>query len=169
MDTKIPLSDFEIEMLNKLMHRQAFVDYTILENDLRNLISEQRDAVIGNGTTSEQDFQSFQNKTVLDITQFLKHNEFFAQREGRVFFLTEKGNQLKQQGSIQKYLEWEMGREAQLIADLHTIEARGYLDKDQTFRPETKPADKEYNYRILWYILILAAIFLLWRYGIPHI
>jgi hypothetical protein len=135
---------------------------------LRNLIGEQKAAVLADGLSTDHDFQSFQNKTVFDITQFLKHNEFFAEREGRVFFLTEKGEQLKRQGSLQKYLEWEMGREAQLMADLHTIEARGYLDKDQTFRPETKPVDKEYNYKILWYILILGAIFLLWWYGKSH-
>ena len=151
------------------MHTQSFVDYTILENGLRNLITAERETVIAQGTTNDHDFQSFQNTTVLHITQFLKHNEFFAEREGRVFFLTEKGKQLKQQGSLQKYLEWEMGREAQLMADLHTIETRGYLDKDQTFRPEAKPVDKEYNYKILWYILILGAIFLLWMYGKSHL
>jgi len=165
MNINMSLTDFEIEMLNKLMHKHEFEDYSILEHGLRDLVSEQKEAAIASGVTTEQDFQSFQNKTVSDIAHFLKHNDFFAEREGRVFFLTERGKQLEQQGSIQKYLEWEKGREAQLLADLHTIETKGYLNKDQTFSPETKPVDKEFNYRILWYILILAAIFLLWRYG----
>jgi len=168
MNVDIPISDFEIEMLNRLMHTRAFVEYPILEGELRQLINEQRSGVISSGAATEADFSSFENKTVIDITNFLKHNEFFAERPGRVFFLTEKGEQLKRQGSLQKYLEWEMQREAQLMADLHTIETQGYLKKDQTFTPAEKPPDKDFNYRILWYVLILGAIFLLWWYGKSH-
>jgi hypothetical protein len=165
MDIQILLSDFEIEILNKLMRTDAFADHSNYEKCLRNLISDQKEIAIRNGNTTEQDFQSFKSKTVFDISQFLNHNDFFTNREGRAFSLTEKGKQLKQQGSLQKYLEWEMAREAQLIADLHTIETRGYLDKDQTFSQEAKPVDKKYKNRILLYILLLAAIILLWIYG----
>lgn len=170
---KIPLTDFEIGLLNKVIHTHTFGEFDSLEIDLYKLIDQEKDNLVNSGKVNTNDFASFKAQVVNNINQFLLRNEFIAAREGGVYFLTEKGQFLQKQGTLQKYLDWELKREDQLITDLHTIETQGYLEKDQSFKhekqhsPETVIAeDKKRNFG--WYLFIIIIIIALAAIGKSH-
>lgn len=170
---QIPLTDFEIELLNKVVHTHTFGEFDNLKIDLHKLMDEEKDDLINSGKVKASDFSSFQSKVITNITQFLLRNEFIAVREGEVHFLTEKGQYLQKQGTIQKYIDWELAREDQLISDLRTIEKQGYLEKDQTFKHEKQQLqqpvvaeDKKKYYG--WYVIIIIIIILLCVIGKTH-
>ncbi len=171
----IPLTDFEVDILNRVIHTHTFGEYHDLTIALHDLVGEERANVVGQGMVSEDHFKAFQAQSVQNILKFLQHNEFIGEREGEVHFLTHRGEDLRQQGTLQKYLDWEAGRESTLIGDLHTIEEKGYLEKDQVaVREEVKHLKQEmerkaYTSYMPYYILILVVIALLVWIGRSHI
>jgi hypothetical protein len=170
----IPLTDFEVDILNKIIHTHTFGEYHDLLIALHDLVGNEKANLISQGTVSEHDFRSFQAQTVHNITQFLLHNEFIGERDGGVHFLTHRGDDLRKQGTLQKYLDWEAGRETELLGDLHTIENKGYLEKDQVaVREEVKKLKQEmerkpYTNYMPYYVLILVIIALLVWIGRSH-
>ncbi len=169
---KIPLTDFEIVILNKVVHTHTFGEFNSLRVLLHDLVAEGKEGLISSGQVSERDFPLLQTQVVNNILQFLLRNEFFAMREGEVYFLTERGMNLQMQGSIEKYADWEIIREDKLIKDLHTIEERGYLDEDQTFKKEhvVQPVVVEEQKRKYfgYYILIIIVLIVLAALGKSH-
>ena len=170
---KIPLTDFEVDTLNKVIHTHTFGEFVSLEIALQKLVDDEKDNLINSGKADANNFVSFRMQVINNITQFLLRNEFIGVREGGVYFLTEKGQYLQQQDTLQKYIDWELARESQLIADLHTIETQGYLEKDQTFKHEKQhlqqPVVAEDKKKYFgWYVLIIVIIIILCAIGKLH-
>jgi len=173
---QIPLSTFEIEILNKVIYTQTFSEYQRLTDALRRLVDEQKSNIVSAGSVPEHDFPLFQKTTVNNILQFLVRNGFFAVREGEVYYITERGKSLQQQRTIQSFVEWEEKREDKAIADLHTIEQQGYLEEDQTFKHERAahmpltPVEPEPERRKYfgYYLLIVVVIIVLAAIGKSH-
>lgn len=133
----IPLTEFEIEVLNKVIPTQRLNNPGGLPLVLRTLIEEDKEKLMANGM-SENDFRTLQSQTAKNIFHFLRSNEFYYEREGGVFFLTDRGKQLQKQRTIQNYIKWAEERGMKNIAELHTIEQKGYLEKDQHFVVDKK-------------------------------
>ena len=128
---EIPLTSFEIQILDKIIPTQTLSDPQSLQFNLHNLINQDKDRIMQSEHISEQEFKVLQAQTAKNIFQFLRANDFFYEREGGLFFLTEKIKYLRQQGSIEKYHEWEQVNALKKADELRIIESRGYLDKDQ--------------------------------------
>jgi hypothetical protein len=128
---EIPLSSFEIEVLNRVIPTQTFSDPARLKFALLDIVEEDKAHLIRSGIVNEQEFKFLKIQTAKNIVQFLRSQEFFYEREGGVFFLTEKVKHLRQQGTLQKYYEWELSDRGENARILHEIETRGYLNKDQ--------------------------------------
>jgi hypothetical protein len=126
----IPLTDFEIEILNKVVPTQTLSNPASLPLVLRGIIDEEKEKLMATGM-SDNDFRLLQSQASKNIFHFLRENEFYYEREGGVFYLTDKGKHLQKQKTIQNYVSWIEKRAAVNLAELHTIEERGYLDKDQ--------------------------------------
>jgi hypothetical protein len=171
---EIPLTNFEVATLNKVIHTHTFGEFHDLTISLHNLVGNEKDNLVQLGEVKEHDFHAFQEQAVHNILQFLIHNEFIGEREGEVHFLTHKGEELRKQGTLQKYLDWHANRDAALIEELHTIETRGYLDKDQVaVHEEIKQLKKEeerkpYTNYMPYYVLILVIIAILVWIGKSH-
>jgi hypothetical protein len=128
---EIPLSHFEIEVLNKVIPTQTLSNPEHLQFALRDLVEAEREEIITRGIAGQYEFKVLQTQTAKNIFQFLRANEFFYEGAGGVFFLTEKIKHLRQQGTIEKYSEWEASDMKKNETVLHTIETRGYLNRDQ--------------------------------------
>ena len=83
---EIPLTDFEIEILNQIIPTQTLGNPEQLQFALRDLVEHEKENLIKSGSISEQDFKVLQIQTAKNIFQFLRANEFFYEREGGVFF-----------------------------------------------------------------------------------
>jgi len=170
----ILLTDFETGILNEVIHTHTFGEFHNLENLLHDRVAEKKPSAISNGLATEQTFQTFENVTVSNVLQFLLRNEFFAKREGEVFFLTEKGGFLQQQGNLERYIDWEAAREEKILRDLHTIQERGYLDEDQTFKKEHHPVvdavvpEEQKRKYFGYYLLIIVVLIVLAALGKSH-
>ena len=141
--SNIPLTALEIEILNKVIPTQTLSNPGSLPLVLRNLIEDQKERLISEGIVSEADFKQVQTQAAKNIFHFLRENEFYFEREGGVFYLTDKGKQLQKQRTIQAYVDWVEKRGAIKIAELHTIAQQGYLEKDQSFAGAGKILDKK--------------------------
>lgn len=164
---QISLSGFEIDLLNKYIHTQTFSELTDLQIILNESLNEQREQLIRSGQTNENDFNSFVTHTTGNITNFLVTHGFFHDRDGGVFFLTERGKHLRAQGSLQKYLDWEKERDQELVDEMHTIQSKGYLEREQPTHADLAPPliDEEKKSNLVYYILILVLLALLYMVG----
>ena len=165
----VTLTDFEISVLDKFIWTQTYENLNSLKVAMRNYIREQKDNIISSGKTTEPLFESFTNTSVDHIARFLLENDFFHDRDGQVFILTEKGTHLRQQGSLEKYIAWEKERNAVLIEEMHTIEKVGYLDREQPTATElaAQRMSNERKSYLVYYVLIivaLAAFYLIGKY-----
>ena len=167
---QISLSGFEIDLLNKYVHTQTFIELSDLQIAMNEYLNDEKDNLISSGQTTETGFNTFVTTTTRNISRFLMDHEFFHAREGGVYFLTEKGKHLHAQGSLQKYLDWEKVRDQELLDDMHTIQSKGYLDREQPKPAELapEPVDAERKSNLLYYIIIVAVLVGLYFYGKYH-
>ncbi len=128
---EIPLSKFELNVLNRAIHTQILSNPQMMQFALHNMIDDHKEDIMAQEGLSEQEFKVLQTNAAKNIFQFLRANEFFYEREGGAFFLTEKVKHLREQGSIQAYYEWLPSDMARKAEEMKIIEQRGYLDKDQ--------------------------------------
>ena len=167
---QISLTPFETDLLNTFVHTQTFSELTDLQMALNGSLNEQKEHLILSGKTTGTDFNSFVTHTTSDITNFLVDHEFFHAREGGVYFLTGKGKHLKLQGSLQKYLDWEKVRDQELVDEMHTIQSKGYLEREQPTHAELAPVpvDEERKSNLVYYILIVVALIAFYLIGKYH-
>ena len=167
---QVILSGFETDILNKFVHTDTFSELNDLQEALYDNLNADKDAIIASGVTNGMDFNLFASQTVDRIIQFLLGHEFYHSREGGVYFLTEKGKHLKAQGSLQKYQVWEKERDNILIEEMHTIQKKGYLEREQPLPAELTPqrVDEEKKSNFLYYILIIVAIIVACAIGKYH-
>ncbi len=130
----VQLSDFETKLLNRIIPTQTLSDAKSTQIALRNFIADDKEAIIAEQKISDADFRTLQTQSVKNIFQYLKENDFVGEREGGVNFLTEKGKNLRKQGSLEKYEVWRQQTRAENKVILNTIETRGYLDQDEINR-----------------------------------
>ena len=164
------LSRFETDLLNKYIHTQTFDELSDLQVAMNESMIDQKERLIGNGETDEPGFDRFVSRTIDNISNFLINNEFFHAREGGVYFLTEKGKHLKAQETLHNYVEWEKVRDQQLINDMHAIQSKGYLNREQPTHADLAPpvVDQEKKSNWIYYILIIVAIIAFYLIGRYH-
>lgn len=153
------LSDIEIDILNKIIPTQTFSETQNLQRALREIINEHKESLMAQGAMTEGGYKEFQTQSVKNIFDFLLKNAFIAEREGHVFFLTEKGKNLRRQKSLQQYVEWARQQRAENKVIMHTIETRGYLDQDEIDRRGPTLVQKLKKY-VLFPVLIIIVLVL---------
>ena len=100
-------------------------------------------------------------QSVKNIFQYLIDYEFVGVREGGVSFLTEQGKNLRRQGSLQKYAEWQKETRAKNKTVIHTIETRGYLDQDEIVRNRRALIFKRIKKFVVYPVLLLILLLFL--------
>jgi hypothetical protein len=130
----VVLTDFERALLNRVIPTYTLNDSKGVQIALRNFIGDEREQIMTNQGIDERAFRALQSQTVKNIIDYLKANDYIAEREGGVTFLTEKGKILRKQGSLEKYDEWQKETRAKNKVIIRTIETRGYLDQDEIIR-----------------------------------
>ena len=166
----ISLSRFEIDLPNKYIHTQTFDELSDLQVAMNESMNDQKERLVGDGETDEPGLDRFVSHTIGNISDFLINNEFFHAREGGVYFLTEKGKHLKAQGTLHNYVEWEKARDQQLIDEMHTIQSKGYLNREQPTHADLAPpvVDNEKKRNWIYYLLIVAALIAFYLIGKYH-
>lgn len=140
-DMTIPLTDFEISILNKVVPTQSLGDYEALQTVLRRHVTDQMEHVIATGLTTEPDFKKFQVTTCNHILSFLVNNEFLRAREGNVYYLTERGKHLRTQGSIEQFITWHATQHKEYTSELKEVKNTGFVaakQKDDYVNPKQK-------------------------------
>jgi predicted transcriptional regulator len=127
-----PLTVFETDMLNKIIPTQTFGTPYNLKMAIRNLVVAEKENLKAKENITDQDFNVLISNTGANIFQFLRDNEFYYEREGSVFYLTEKGKHLRTQGSLGKYIEWREQQRIKNAAEMKQIENNGYLAEKQS-------------------------------------
>ena len=157
---EISLSRFETDLLNKYIHTQTFDELSDLQVTMNESLNAQKERLIGDGETDEVAFNSFASRTIANITDFLVSNQFYHAREGGVYFLTDKGKHLKAQRTLHDYVEWEKIRDKELVDEMHVIQSKGYLDREQPKHADLAPPliDNEKKSNWIYYLLIILAI-----------
>lgn len=130
----VVLTDFERALLNRVIPTYTLNDSKGVQIALRNFIGDEREQIMADQSIDERAFRALQSQTVKNIIDYLKANDYIAEREGGVTFLTEKGKILRRQGSLEKYDEWQKETRAKNKVIIRTIETRGYLDQDEIIR-----------------------------------
>jgi hypothetical protein len=120
--------------LNRVIPTYTLNDSKGVQIALRNFIGDEREQIMTDQGIDERAFRALQSQTVKNIIDYLKANDYIAEREGGVTFLTEKGKILRKQGSLEKYDEWQKETRAKNKVIIRTIETRGYLDQDEIIR-----------------------------------
>lgn len=159
---KTELNDFEKGLLDRIIPTQTFSDTKGVQIALRNFIGDDKEKIMAEQGLDERAFRSLQSQSVKNIFQYLIDYEFVGVREGGVNFLTEKGKNLRRQGSLEKYAEWQKETRSKNKVVIQTIETRGYLDQDEIVRNRRalifKRIKKFLVYPILLIILLLFLI-----------
>ena len=158
---KNTLSDVEVKLLEKFLNEGGLNEAKSIQIALRNYLTDQKDRIMQEMSLDERDFRAFHTRSVTNIYEFLKSNDFVAEREGGVIFMTEKGKQLRKQGTLEKYDEWQKETRAKNKVIIETIETRGYLDQDQIVRNRRALIIKRIKKFILYPILLLILVFFL--------
>lgn len=155
----IALSPTETAMLNKLIPRLQLREDFMLNNEIRSLLKEHAAEIMQAGNMSDNDFNAWQVQAVKNIGNFLKDGFLHARDEHETrFFFSERGKNLKKQGTIEKYQEWLTATRAKNKYELHTIETRGYLDQDEIVKNKPKSPLKKF---VLYPALVILALFIL--------
>lgn len=152
---KTELNDFEKGLLDRIIPTQTFSDTKGVQIALRNFIGDDKDKIMAEQGLDERAFRSLQSQSVKNIFQYLIDYEFVGVREGGVNFLTEKGKNLRRQGSLAKYAEWQKETRAKNKVVIQTIETRGYLDQDEIVRNRRALIYKRIRKFLLYPILLL--------------
>jgi len=152
---KTELNDFEKGLLDRIIPTQTFSDTKGVQIALRNFIGDDKDKIMAEQGLDERAFRSLQSQSVKNIFQYLIDYEFVGVREGGVNFLTEKGKNLRRQGSLEKYAEWQKDTRAKNKVVIHTIETRGYLDQDEIVRNRRALIFKRIKKFLVYPILLL--------------
>jgi DNA-binding transcriptional regulator YhcF (GntR family) len=155
------LNDYEVSLMDQFLNGGGINDAKSIQIAIRNFITEKKEQIMQERSLDERDFRAFHTQTVNNLFQFLKDNEFVAEREGNVVFMTEKGKSLRKQGSVAKYAEWQKETRAKNKVIIHTIETRGYLDQDEIIRNRRALIIKRIKKFVVYPILLLILIFFL--------
>ncbi len=161
---QIPLPEFEINILNKVIPTRTFGIYEELKLALHQHVDSQKEELIRSGEIAANEYSYHKTHVVNNMIDFLVRNGFYGIREGNVYFMTEKGKQLQKQKSLQKYVEWKMEADSNAVAEMHTIERQGFLEKDQTYKKEREERtpivedDTKKNFGMYVIILIVLII-----------
>lgn len=158
---KTELNDFEKELLNRIIPTQTFSDSKGIQIAIRNFIADEKDKIMEERNIDERSFRSLQSQTVKNIFQFLVDFEFVGEREGSVFFLTEKGKNLRRQRSLEGYDVWQKETRTKNKEIIKTIETRGYLDQDEIIRNRRMLMYKRIKKFIVYPILLIILLVLL--------
>jgi hypothetical protein len=158
---KTELNDFEKELLNRIIPTQTFSDSKGVQIALRNFIADEKDKIMEAKGIDERSFRSLQSQTVKNIFQYLIDFEFVGEREGSVFFLTEKGKNLRRQRSLEGYEVWRKETRTKNKEIIKTIETRGYLDQDEIVRNRRMLMYKRIKKFIVYPILLIILLVLL--------
>jgi len=164
---KTQLNDFEKGLLNRIIPTQTLSDSKGIQIALRNFIGDEREQIMSEQGLDERAFRTIQSQAVKNIFQYLKDYEYIGEREGGINFLTEKGKNLRRQGSLEKYDEWQKETRAKNKVIINTIETRGYLDQDEIIRNRRMLIFKRLKKFILYPILLLI-LFLFLLLGAHH-
>jgi hypothetical protein len=164
---KIQLNDFEKALLNRIIPTQTLSDSKGIQIALRNFIGDEREQIMQERGLNEQAFRALQSQSVNNIFQYLKDYEYIGEREGAVHFLTEKGKNLRRQGSLENYAEWQKATRAKNKVIINTIETRGYLDQDEIIRNRRKLLYKRLK-KFVVYPIVLIILFLFLVLGAHH-
>ncbi|MCW3122896.1 MAG: hypothetical protein JWQ38_2388 [Flavipsychrobacter sp.] len=147
---EIPLTSFEIEVLNQIIPTNKLDHPQTLQFAIHTLIGDHKEHLMQSGNLSDTDFRELQDQTGRHIFQFLKTHDFFHEREGGAMVVNEKMRHLREQGTIENYHEWETADVRRKAEDMRIIQERGYLDRDQnpaehkdTIWKETKSLDND--------------------------
>jgi len=128
------LTTFETELLNRIIPTQTLSYSKSTQISLRNFIADDKEQIMAAQNISEAEFKALQVQSVKNIFTFLREQDFVGERDGGVNFLTEKGKNLRKQGSIEQYEVWRRQVRAENKVIMNTIETRGYLDQDEVNR-----------------------------------
>lgn len=158
---KNTLSEIELRLLDKFLHTTLLNEAKSIQIALRNFLADEKDNIMQELSLTERDIRTFQTHTAANIFEFLKSNDFVAEREGGVIFITEKGKHLRRQGSVAKFEEWQKETRAKNKKVIHTIETRGYLDQDEIVRNRRALIMKRIKKFVLYPILLLILCFFL--------
>lgn len=163
---KAQISIIEEEILDQVIPTVAFADHRRMQEALRDVIKEKNDNAPESEKKNDMDIKLLQTEYLKNIHNYLVAEAFYAEREGSVFFMTEKGKHLRQQGSLKKYYEWKEVRGVGLRKDLHTISTRGYLDQDEIIRNRKQTL----IYKIKKFILypLIGVIIIMLLVGVAH-
>lgn len=158
---KTELNDFEKGLLDRIIPTQTFSDTKGVQIALRNFIGDDKEKIMAEQGHDERAFRALQSQSVKNILQYLIDYEFVGVREGGVNFLTEKGKNLRRQGSLQKYADWQLETRAKNKVIIHTIETRGYLDQDEIVRNRRALMFKRIRKFVVYPVLLLILLFFL--------
>ena len=158
-----PLNEFQTQILNRILPTQTFADPTALPAALRRIIEEQKEQITMRGM-SDQEFNTLYKETPKIIFQWLRDNEFYYEREGGVYYITDRGKQLRAQGTLEKYIEWMSQRRTVLNEDMKTNETRGYTDEAIKARNSIKiQQEKKRNmFPVYIALAVIVIIFVVW-------
>ena len=155
----IALSALETTMLNKFIPRMQLREDFLLNNELRSLLREHRDELMQSGNMGEKELEAWQVQAIKNIGNFLRDGFLLSRDEHETrFFLSERGKNLKKQGTIEKYQEWLTATRAKNKYELHTIETRGYLDQDPIVK--NKPRFSMVQKLVLYPAIIVLTLFI---------
>ncbi len=157
----VVLTDFERALLNRVIPTYTLNDSKGVQIALRNFIGDEREQIMADHGIDERAFRALQSQTVKNIIDYLKANDYIAEREGGVTFLTEKGKILRKQGSLEKYDEWQKETRAKNKVIIRTIETRGYLDQDEIIRNKRSLMFKRIRKFVVFPLLGLILLFLI--------
>ena len=157
----VVLTDFERALLNRVIPTYTLNDSKGVQIALRNFIGDEREQIMAEHGIDERAFRALQSHTVKNIIDYLKANDYIAEREGGVTFLTEKGKILRRQGSLEKYDEWQKETRAKNKVIIRTIETRGYLDQDEIMRNRRSLMFKRIRKFVVFPLLGVILLFLI--------
>ena len=163
---KTELTTDERVLLNKVIPTIAFADYNRLQDTLRDLIKERNAAAPPDMVLAEMEMKALQRDQIAHINAFLLEEAFYGEREGGVFFITEKGRHLRQQGALDKYYAWKEERGIGLKKELYEIKTKGYLEQDKIERHHKNEAYEKIKKFILYPLMII--ILLMLFVGVVH-
>ncbi len=155
------LNETEVRLLEQILTGGSLNESKSIQIAIRNHISDKKDALMEELSMNEPEFRSFHTKTLNNIFQFLKDNEFIAEREGGVFFITDRGKNLRRLGTLEKYAAWQQETRQKNKVVIHTIETRGYLDQDEIIRNRRALVLKRIKKFVVYPLLILILLFFL--------
>ncbi len=125
------LTEFEYSILDKVIPTQSLGDGLVLKTFIRRLVENEKANILSKENMTEHNFKLLQSQTANNLFQYLRDNEFLGEREGAVYFLTEKGKQLRRQGSLDNYISWRKAQGEIIRDELTRTMNQGYLEEKQ--------------------------------------